>query len=252
VRSTILGAREHVLPTGCMHLVFRLSGNPLRLFNAAEDRCGRIVGHEIVGGARSSFYIRDVSAPLCSVGAVLRPGTAEILFGIPAEELSERHTPLEDLWATAANVAHERLLEAHDLEGRLAKLESFLASRLPVVHGVHPAVAYAIERFNACDTVGTVVKGSGYSHRHFIALFRRAVGLAPKDYCRVVRFQRALQRVSTEKWSAVALDAGYSDQAHFNRDFQELAGVSPTAYRIVAPSSPNHVALPTSGAVAAG
>jgi AraC-like DNA-binding protein len=178
---------------------------------------------------------------------VLRPGAAELLFGAAADELSDRHTPLEDLWARAARVAHENLLEAHDVEQRLARLESLLVSRLPVVHGLHPAVAFAIERFEAGDAVGAVVKGSGYSHRHFIDLFQRAVGLAPKAYCRVVRFQKALRRVITESWSVVALDAGYSDQAHFNRDFQEFAGVSPTAYRIAAPTSPNHVAPPPSG-----
>jgi AraC-like DNA-binding protein len=246
LRSTIPGAREHVLPTGCMHLVFRLSGQALRLFDSTADRCGRVVGQAIVGGARSGFYIRDVSTPSCSVGAVLRPGAAEILFGVPASELSERHTPLEDLWASAAGVAHETLLAAHDPEQQLATLESLLASRLPVVRGLHPAVAYALERLETYDAVGAVAKASGYSHRHFIDLFRRAVGLAPKAYCRVMRFQKALQCVSGERavsWTAVALEAGYSDQAHFNRDFLGFAGVSPTAYRALAPVSPNHVAL---------
>ncbi|MFS2055695.1 AraC family transcriptional regulator, partial [Variovorax sp. CT11-76] len=52
------GAREHVLPTGGMHLVFRLSGPPLRLFDHAADTEGHTCGHAIVGGARSSFYLR--------------------------------------------------------------------------------------------------------------------------------------------------------------------------------------------------
>src|SRR5262245_43885762 len=72
--------REHVLPTGLMHLVFRLSDDPLRLFHGAEDRSGETIGDAIVGGARASFYVREFSRPLCSVGAQLRPGAAQALF----------------------------------------------------------------------------------------------------------------------------------------------------------------------------
>jgi hypothetical protein len=94
----IASAREHVLPTGSMHLVFRLSDPPLRLFDGVEDTDGHTLGHAIVGGARSTFYVRDISTPSCSVGAQLHPGAAESLFGATAEELAERHTRLEDLW----------------------------------------------------------------------------------------------------------------------------------------------------------
>ncbi len=240
-------AREHVLPTGAMHLVFRMSDGPLHLFDDAEDRHGRSIGRAVVGGARSTFYRKDISTPGCSVGAELRPGAAELLFGATAEELSQRHTRLDDLWGRLANIAHEQLLEAGDPKQRLTILESVLASRLPVVRGLHPAVAYAIERFDASATVDAVVRRSGYSHRHFIALFRRATGLSPKVYCRVLRFQNALGRAAldrTASWAAIAVEAGYSDQAHFHRDFVEFAGVTPTAYRQIAPLSPSHVPLP--------
>jgi len=249
-QAPVSSAQEHVLPTGAMHLVFRLSDQPLRLFDDAEDRHGRSMGRAVVGGARSNFYRRDISTPTCSVGAQLRPGAAELLFGATAYELSQRHTGLGDLWGRFANIAHEQLLEAGDPEQRLAILESLLASRLPVVRGLHPAVAHAIEKFDASASVDAVVRRSGYSHRHFIALFRRAVGLSPKLYCRVLRFQRALGRVAldrTASWAAIALEAGYSDQAHFHRDFVEFAGVTPTAYRRIAPASPSHVPLPGAG-----
>src|SRR5258708_22570716 len=77
--------RELVLPTGAMHVVFRLD-HPLHLFDGLEDRCGRTLDHAIVGGARAAFYVRDVSKPMRSVGAQLRPGAAEVLLGVPASE----------------------------------------------------------------------------------------------------------------------------------------------------------------------
>jgi AraC-like DNA-binding protein len=249
--------REHVLPTGRMHLVIRLSDDPLRLFDDVDDNSGRLVSAAVVGGARDSFYIRDVSKPLCSVGAVLRPGAALALFGVEADELAERHTPLEELWGRPVASMRDRLAELRAHEERLDAFEAVLASRLPRARGLHPAVAQALEQLmnvpavaanhteerGSALAVSQVVRQSGYSHRTFISLFHRAVGLTPKVYCRVLRFQRALRRVSdgTTSWLDVALTAGYSDQAHFNREFRAFVGVTPSVYRLVAPRFQNHL-----------
>jgi AraC-like DNA-binding protein len=250
--ESALGAtrREHVLPTGRVHLVFRLFDNPLRLFDNDRDSSGRLVGEAVVGGARDSFYIREVSKPLCSVGVQLRPGAAQTLFGVPATELAGRHTRLEDVWGWRVASMRDRLADLRLLDERLDMFEAMLASRLPRVRGIHPAVAQALELVGQRGSfvpVHEVVKQSGYSHRTFISLFHRAVGLTPKLYCRVLRFQRALRGVSlgTTSWLDIALAAGYSDQSHFNREFREFAGVTPTEYRQVAPRFPNH--LPVEG-----
>ena len=147
------GRREHVIPTGRMHLVFRLSDDPLRLFEHDEDREGHVVSTMVVGGARARYYIRDVSKPLCSVGALLRPGAAEVLFGVHAHELSDRHTALEDLWGADATSMRDQLGDARSCEGRLDAFERLLAQRLPVVRGLHPAVARALERLGSPTAV---------------------------------------------------------------------------------------------------
>jgi AraC-like DNA-binding protein len=128
----------------------------------------------------------------------------------------------------------------------LDTFESVLASRLPRVRGLHPAVAMALARFHEGTAVADVVADSGYSHRRFLEVFREAAGLAPKVYCRVRRFQRALRRMASPSpltWADLALESGFSDQAHFNREFLLLAGVTPGEYRKIAPSSPNHLPL---------
>jgi AraC-like DNA-binding protein len=227
-----------------MHLVFRLSDEALRVFDDHEDSVGRTVSTMVVGGARARFYIRDVSKPLCSVGAMLRPGAAEVLFGVHAAELSGRHTALEDLWGSKAVAMRDQLAELSSPEEQLDAFERLLAERLPVVRGLHPAVAHALQQFGAAKPIHDVVKQSGYSHRRFITLFSRAVGLTPKSYCRVLRFQHVLRRAGTgglESLIDLAMASGYSDQPHFNREFRELTGVTPTEYRLAAPRAAHHV-----------
>jgi AraC-like DNA-binding protein len=238
--------RERMLPTGSMHLVFLLDDAPLLLFDDLDDERGHVVGRAMVGGARSSFYVRDVSKRTPSVGAMIRPGAAALLLGVPAEALAERHTSLADLWGPTSEETRERLAECSTLERRLEVLESILAARLPRVRAMHPAVAEALARFAENDAdVGAVVASTGYSHRRFIQLFREAVGLAPKTFCRLTRFQRALDRAvcGDGSWAEIAADAGYSDQSHLHKDFVAFAGIAPGRYRELGPTSANHVPI---------
>jgi len=238
--------RERVLPTGTMHLVFRLGDDPLHLFDDENDPVGRTVGHAIIGGARSAFYVRDISRPARSVGVQFHPGAAAQLLGVPANELMERHTPLEDLWGRTSSEMRERLALASSPDRAIDLLESFLTERLGLVRESHPSVAKALELFAVTADVRQAVTASGYSHRQFIALFRHAVGLTPKIYCRILRFQGAIARVAegpARSWADLAMAAGYSDQAHFNREFREFSGITPGRYRDLAPIWSHHVPI---------
>jgi AraC-like DNA-binding protein len=237
--------KERVLPTGMMHLVFRISDQPLRIFDSIQDQQGRTLGDAIVGGARSSFYVREFSEPSVSVGAQLLPGASELLFGVHADELAGRHTALDELWGRDASLAKELIFECGSPEQRMDGLEALLSARLPKVRGLHPAVAHALEQFMTTSDVREVVRQTGYSHRRFIALFGRAVGLTPKLYCRVLRFQRVLDlsTSSCESLVDLALEAGYSDQSHFNRQFREFSGLTPGEYHRMSVRNPNHVPI---------
>ncbi|MFM9923336.1 AraC family transcriptional regulator [Variovorax sp. H27-G14] len=253
------GAREHVLPTGGMHLVFRMGGPPLRLFRNDADAQGFTVGYAMVGGTRSAFFVRDVSVETPSVGVMLQPGAARALLGAPEDALADCHTPLDALWGADAGFALEQLHSTDAPARRLAIVEALLTARLGAhsaaraLHGLHPAVAHALASLSGAiahgheaqaGTIGQLVRHSGYSHRRFIALFRGMTGLAPKQYARMLRFDRVLAQFAIEPgqpWVDLALQAGYSDQAHFNRDFMTIAGMSPQAYRRAAPSASRHV-----------
>ena len=242
-----LVTREHVLPTGQMHLVFRLSGPPLRVFLDDADRAGSTIREPVVGGARTSFYVKEAGASVHSVGVQLLPGAAQALFGVSAAELSGRHTPLSELWGAQADSVLQQLAGEGDPVRQLACLESLLAARLPRVHGQHPALADILGKFAYGDKVEDMVRDSRYSHRRFIALFRQATGVSPKRYARLVRFQGVLAALRTpgaEPLGQLALAAGYSDQAHMNREFREFSGVTPLQYCLLAPDAAHHVLLP--------
>jgi AraC-like DNA-binding protein len=254
--SARMPSREHVMPTGLMHLVFRLDGPAVRIFEDTSDTTGAQLGHALVGGARAGFYAKDVAEPAHAIGMQLLPGAAQALLGLPADELAGQHVRLEDVWGSSAGLMREQLLAATTPQDKLRTLEVLLLQRLKrAPQGIarqarNLAIKRALGQLDTGMRVEEAVARSGYSHRQFIRLFSQAVGLPPKLYCRVQRFQKALQLMqrapctSPLSLALVAMDAGYSDQPHFNREFREFSGVTPEQYRLARPAAANHVPVP--------
>jgi len=238
--------RERALPTGSTNLVFRLSSEPVRVFEGVDDEVGNTFGHAVISGARESYYVRDTSRPSSSVGAHFRPGGAAALLGVPGEELAGRHTALADLWGRSATDTRERMLEERSPAARIARLEELLLARLPESAPLHPAVDHALARLGArgACSIEALAADAGMSHRRLIELFRNAVGLTPKVYARIRRFQAALERSTRGRpagWTEVALACGFYDQSHLTREFVALAGMTPGAYAPLSADRPNHV-----------
>lgn len=139
-------------------------------------------------------------------------------------------------------------MEARTAEARLAALEVGLTERLPD-EGPPRVVLYGVEELGkggGAARLAEVAEAAGLSQRRFIELFRRHVGMGPKVYQRVQRFQRAVRLAHAGRrvrWSELALECGYYDQSHFVRDFREFSGMTPGEYAAQARSYANHVAI---------
>jgi AraC-like DNA-binding protein len=222
-------AKERVVPTGTLELIVNLVDDKVRIYDTAgRDRWCSGAG---VSGAYRRPFTFDTRENASVVGVHLRPGCAGLVLGVPPGELTDRHVDLDVLWGRRARELRERLCAATTTPQRFAILEAELVSRLDQ-RRVHPAVTYALDGLaHPQARVGDIAKGAGLSQRRLIELFTAAVGLTPKRFGRVLRFQRAtaLARSAALDWTRIAQDCGYYDQAHLIRDFRELADVTPSA-----------------------
>ena len=215
-------ARERVLPTGTMDIVF------------AVDSEGRAAGG--IAGARSEFLELDTSRPFSAIGVHFKPGGGSPFFSVPSSELRNQSVPLDLLWGRFATTIADRLWEADTSEEQFGILEDALLQKGHGRLAFHPAVQYAvdlIERSRGAHSVANVVERIGMSPRRFLDVFRSEVGLSPKAFCRISRFAavlRRIERAADVNWVDVALSCGYFDQAHFNHDFRAFSGLSPSTY----------------------
>lgn len=162
---------------------------------------------------------------------------ARRLLGVPACELANRLIPLEDIMGSFAVQLVERLAEARDENHRHAIAQRLLAAHLSDQPTTAPEVEYALARLKAtrgAAGVETLAAEVGWSRRHLATRFREATGLPPKALARLIRIEHAAQRLRKGTPLAdIAYESGYADQSHFNRDFRELVGCTPTQFPFV-------------------
>jgi AraC-like DNA-binding protein len=164
----------------------------------------------------------------------LTPIGTHMLLGVPMHELADRVTPLEAVLGREGAELPERLATAPDWETRFALLDRFLARRLEAARAPAAGVEHAWWRLvgtHGAMPVQRLAEETGWSRRHLFARFREHTGLPPKVFARILRFQRAaalMARSDGPSLCEIALDCGYYDQAHLNRDFREFAGRTPT------------------------
>ncbi|APU43558.1 MULTISPECIES: AraC family transcriptional regulator [unclassified Streptomyces] len=173
----------------------------------------------------------------------LTPLGARAVYGMPAAELAHRLVPLDELLGALAVELVDRLRSATTWPARFAALDELLlraVGRGPCgdrVRRVRPEVAEAWRRLVAargCVQVGAVAAELGWSRRYLTERFRGEVGLSPKTFARVLRFEHAHELAAVRDplpWSHVATASGYADQAHLVRDWREFTGRSPTVWR---------------------
>ena len=241
--------RERVLPTGTLDIVFQLGDEPIQVFGHEHDAIGKRLGRAVVAGAQSRYFVLPTSQQSQVAGIHFRPGGAARFLAAPLSEITDQHVDLEDIWGREAIELRQRLLEAASPTALSALLEQALLRRIRDPEASYPAAIRSAELFAANPSLARIRQVSdstGCSPKRFIRMFHDAIGLTPKLYCRVKRFQALLDEIALGgriEWAKVALDCGYYDQSHMIRDFRAFAGITPQAYRPVEAGRKNHVAI---------
>ena len=210
--------RQRITPDGCIDILF-------------VRRCPTENFQAFVVGTMTRPIFEELTGPVEYLGVRFAPGGFGHFFRTPAGELTDRIVPLDSLSAVCTAAA--QLADAPDVQTRLKILEDVLNQRFPL-EKPDPILMKVLEIISACQgavTVERLARVAGWSPRHLRRVVRASVGVGPKTFCEIVRFKtavRSLRRQPRPDLLAIALEAGYYDQAHFIHDFQRFYGSSPS------------------------
>jgi len=237
-----VGYRSRALPRGAITLIIDVGRRQQLDFFAADGRTRIKVPPAFLTGSHTASYVSEMAADEPAMAVHFRPGGAFPFLGIPLSDLENAHVGLDQIWGRAGIELHERLIDTPTMAAQFSILENFLLSRPWSSARRHPCVAAVLAAIedNPSIRMADIRDLVGMSTKRLIALFRAEVGLSPKAYARIRRFQAALRLLGTGTAGArVAAEVGYFDQAHFVREFRSFTGMTPTQYaeqRILLPS----------------
>jgi AraC-like DNA-binding protein len=231
--SGMPSSRQRVYPNGAMALVIHLKRPTASYY--FDDRVLKVRVPLLAGPYSMSFHM-DPSESTEVIGVLFRPGAGRVFFPIAAHELHNDGVALSDLYPGEADCLLNELCTAWGENAQFLVMEKYLRHKLHRAAPIPPAVAYAIEQLSnetGPHRIRQIQSDTGFSHTHFIQLFREHVGLTPKLFGRVRRFHALLGQIekgSPLNWAGLAAACGYFDQAHLIHDFRVFAGVTPLEY----------------------
>jgi len=226
---------ERVVPSGHIFLIFELDGIERHTYdNDTREVNGSFRGGWVSGMLR--HYISISAHPDSEMLVVqFRPAGARPFLHVALDAFSERVVAGEEVLDGELLSLRERLAGAGTREAKFAVAEGWLHDRYredlaapaPILEVVARLATEPGERY--ADAIAAYLG----SRKHLISEFRRYLGVTPKYYQRILRFNDVLRVIQAEgpvAWSAVAHHCGYSDQSHFIRDFRHFSGFNPTEF----------------------
>ncbi|MEV4314153.1 helix-turn-helix transcriptional regulator [Actinocrispum sp. NPDC049592] len=169
-----------------------------------------------------------------SLSFALTPAAAYRLLGVPLSEVANTRVDLADVVGVPAKELGERLASAPSWAARFRLVDRFLLSR------TGPSLARPV--FGAWELlqgsggrmpISALADTVGWTRQHLVRRFREQIGLGPKTIARILRLHQAatlMVEPTAPTWATIAHRCGYADQAHLNRDFRALTGMTPSTY----------------------
>lgn len=220
---------ERIFPDGRMELIIHYGDAFKQCFGSQRQQQppGFVYG-------QLEKYIEIMAAPRTGVmGVRFYPAGLAAFTPLPLATIKQQAVELHHLFGKESEQLVEKICEAPTPDKKIWEMERFLLRRLrqPAQQRITAAMTAEVYKSKGAVSVQQLAQSFNVSERQAERLFAQEVGLSPKNFCRIIRFQQIFRLAPhARNLTSLALDAGYFDQAHFTREFKAITGFSPREY----------------------
>ncbi|MBA4320484.1 MAG: hypothetical protein C0412_18960 [Flavobacterium sp.] len=224
--------KERVFPIGNATLVFHY-GSPSKF--KTKNQSEYIESNLVICGQQTNYYDLSLSGKTGMILIVFKPHGVNSFLNYPAIELLNKNLSLSDLVKNEAIELEDKLFNSTNNKQRIIHIENFLIRRL-IQKRDFERVEHAVKMIeNSKGKIKTqdIAQEVCLGIKQFERIFSNHVGLNPKKFLSIIRFQNVLQMKREFKelnMYQLAFDNGYYDQSHFNHDFKNLTGLTPRTF----------------------
>lgn len=234
---------ETILPKGNVDIIFNL-GDPSQLVAGKLIRQPVNLSRCFLQGVQTGAIQAQPGKNFDLIGISLTLEGSAAILPLPASELTDRLTESSLLFEELGRML-ERLFESTDFHKQVPLLLHWLMRQVrpPARHKMIRHVCARLRHTPTEANLRDITQSLQISERHLRRLFLEQIGVSPSRYIRLSRFINAIQTIPTSSSSLteIAHSLYYSDQAHFCRDFKEIAGLTPREYRNGVTGVPGHI-----------
>lgn len=230
---------ERFLPDGNTEIIIDLTERPQYIYDNETLHEIQTCRYAWVSGVRT----RPITIPSGNGSRMLivafKKGKAFPFYHFGMSELTDTVAEADLVFGRTFHDLREQLLATKSMDRMFHLVERFLlqqASGAIEEDTSTRCVGYALSTIIHKPSLQRLQRLSdeiGYSHKHFIHLFRQQVGVLPKQYLKIMRFQKAICTIEHNElipWNQIALESGFYDQAHLIQDFKYFSGFTPNEY----------------------
>lgn len=229
-RTGSFTARRELASTGGVMIVNL--GDPLEIVGADGRTIRLLRGEGFAGGLADATSISRSTGAQSGVHLHAPLETIARLLGLPPSEIVNRVVRLDEALGAEGARLGEEIAGAGSAEDRFARLDSFVTTRLAASHASdrRVAAAVAVLRDRPDTPIAALAERLNADRRTFARDFRNVLGIPPRHYARLARFEAFTAAIAAEPATSLAdlaADTGYYDQPHLNRDVRAFADMTP-------------------------
>ena len=228
--TTAAPISQSIYPDGCMELIFHCADS----FNRYSSRgMWELQPRQFLVGQMKRPVLLQPTGRVDVLGIRFQPAGAYLFLTIPTRDLMGRFVRLDELENPIFRELGVRIWDAATVSERISLLERTLTKQLanaPRSDWIVEAAVEIVLRWRGCVSIGQITAALGISGRQLERKFSVWVGICPKMFCRIIRFQHifhAVEQQDVRRWAEVALACNYYDQAHLIKEFKEFSGQTP-------------------------
>ena len=230
---------ERFLPDGNTEIIINLTETPQHIYDNETLQQIQTCRYAWVSGVRTKPITIPSGTGSRMLVVAFKKGRAHPFYRFPMSEIRDTVAEADLVFGRKFCDLREQLLAATSIDRMFQLVERFLfqqACDMLQENDAAKCIEYAVSRMAHHPTrecLHQLSEEVGYSQKHFIDLFRQQVGVTPKQYLKIMRFQksiRAMEGSDMIRGSEIAQEGGYYDQAHFIHDFKFFSGFTPNEY----------------------